>query len=254
MQDYWKRIGLTGPADLFTLVNAHARHIPFENLSILAGQPICIDPDSLWSKMVKGRRGGYCFEQNGLMEVVLTRLGYGVTPLAARVRRGVTEVRPHTHKLLRVLDQGQDYLVDVGFGGEGPSRPLPWQEGTWELQPGVTHRLVRQEDLWVLQCQHDGGLWLELYATDNRPRYPADFEMYNHYTSTFPTSIFVNSMLVSLHTERGYHILFDGLLRQRQEGRTKLRRLHSDLEIRAVLDEVFHLQPPPTMRCPRQER
>jgi N-hydroxyarylamine O-acetyltransferase len=250
MQDYWKRVGLSGPCPLPLLVQAHLRHIPFENLSILAGQSISLDPASLWSKLVQGRRGGYCFEQNGLMESVLQRLGYAVTPLAARVRRGVTEVRPHTHKLLRVQDQGQEFLVDVGFGGEGPSAPLPWREGAWELQPGVIHRLRQEDELWVLQCQHDGGLWLDLYATDNRPRYPADFEMYNHYTSTHPRSLFVNSMLVSLHTESGYRILFDGSLKEREARRTRLHRLHSEAEVRATLEERFGLLAPPVMRCP----
>ena len=251
MDDYWKRIGLSGPADLATIQRAHQQHIPFENLSVLAGQSIRLDPESLWSKLVRGRRGGYCFEHNTLLETVLCRLGYIVAPLAARVRRGVTEVSPHTHKLLRVTWQGEEFLVDAGFGGEGPSQPLPWREGAWESSPGVVHRLVREGELWVLQCQHDGGEWLDLYATDSRARYPADYEMYNHFTSTHPSSIFVNSMLVGLHRPGGYSILLDGLLRQRQAGHTTIQRMDNESEIRAVLENHFGLQPPPGMRCPR---
>ena len=236
------------------MVTAHLQHIPFENLSVLAGQPVPLDADSLWGKLVQGRRGGYCFEQNGLLEIVLQRLGYTVTPLAARVRRGVREVRPHTHKLLRVESEGEEFLVDVGFGGEGPGRPLPWREGSWEGYSGVVHRLVREGDLWVLQLQQDQGEWLDLYASDNRPHYPVDFEMYNHYTSTYPGSLFVHSMLVGLHHSDGYHILFDGCLRTREAGRTRLRSFHCEAEVRACLEEVFDIQPPPVFKIPLQER
>jgi len=252
MQDYFERIGLSGPSDLEHLQRAHLQHIPFENLSVLAGQPVRLDRQSLWAKLVTQRRGGYCFEQNGLFEIVLKELGYPVVPLAARVRRGVSGVTAHTHKLLRVTNQGEEFLVDVGFGGEGPSAPLPWREGAWELQPGVVHRLMREGELWVLQCQHDGGQWLDFYATDSRPHYPADYEMYNYFTSTHPSSLFVNSMLVSLQGPEGYRILFDGLLRRRESGQTHLHRFQSPSEVLACLKADFGLEPPAGMRCPMQ--
>ena len=239
IEDYLHRIGESRVPELQDLVRAHLKSIPFENLSVLAGQPILLDDQSLWAKLVQQKRGGYCFEQNTLLQRVLEQLGYQLTPLQARVRRGVTEIRPHTHKLLRVRCYDQDYLVDVGFGGEGPSRPLPWGS-TQEFQPGVKHRMILEHDLWVLQNQHDGGEWLDLYATDNRATEHVDYEMANWFTSTHPQSLFVNSMLVGLHHDLGYTILFDGNLKHRDHGITTETRLEES-EIGRTLEEVFHL-------------
>ncbi|MBX3171482.1 MAG: arylamine N-acetyltransferase [Candidatus Eremiobacteraeota bacterium] len=249
IEDYLRRIGQTKVPDLSQLVRAHLSHIPFENLSVLAGQPVWLDDDSLLAKLIRQKRGGYCFEQNTLFQRVLEKLGYELTPLQARVRRGVHEVRPNTHKLLRVRYHDQDYLVDVGFGGEGPSRPLPWGT-TQEFQPGVKHRMVQEDGLWVLQNQHDGEDWVDLYATDNRRAEQVDYEMANWFTSTHPGSLFVNSMLVSLHHETGYMMLFDGLLRRRRNGVTHQTRLQEESEIRRILEDEFDLTIPPGMRVP----
>ncbi|MFN8609538.1 MAG: arylamine N-acetyltransferase [Vulcanimicrobiota bacterium] len=242
MKEYLERLGLTRVPDLPELMQAHLHNIPFENLSVLAGRPIPLDLESLERKLLLEKQGGYCFEHNTLFEHVLRQLGYQVTPLQARVRRGVHEIRPHTHKLLRVVWKGQEHLVDVGFGGEGISQPLPWvTHQEHEFYPGVFHRLVWQDELWVLQCRHDQGDWLDLYATENRRTYPVDDEMGNWYTSTFPGSLFRKSMLISLHHTSGYTSLFDGLLKHRRDGHTQTRQLAPE-EIPRVLAENFGLR------------
>ncbi len=240
IQEYLERIGQSQTPDLPGLVAAHLSHIPFENLSVLAGQPVLLDDESLAAKLIRQKRGGYCFEQNTLFQRVLEQLGYQLAPLQARVRRGVKEVRPNTHKLLRVHLHDQDYLVDVGFGGEGPSQPLPWGT-TQEFQPGVQHRLIPQGDLWVLQCRHDADEWVDLYATDNRPAEHVDYEMANWFTSTHPQSLFVNHLLVGLHHPGGYTVLFDGLLRRRHQSVTTSEPVVDPIK---VLKEQFHLIPP----------
>src|SRR5262245_20037683 len=106
---YFRRTGYTGPreptlATLHALTFHHATSIPFENLEMLLGRPIRLEPEAIFAKLVTARRGGYCFEQNNLLLGVLTALGYRVTPLGARVRwqipREVTPAR--THLFLRV--------------------------------------------------------------------------------------------------------------------------------------------------------
>jgi N-hydroxyarylamine O-acetyltransferase len=250
LSSYQARIGLERLEKLEHIQRAHLQSIPFENLSILAGEAIQLTPQHLLDKLVHRKRGGYCFEQNSFMAESLRRLGYEVTTLAARVRRGVTELRPHTHMLLSVRDQGQDFLVDVGFGGEGPAAPLPLCEGSWPAATGVEHSLRREDDLWVLACRHDGGMWLDLYAFEDRPHHAVDYLMYNHFTETFPGSLFVNSMLVSLHLADGYQVLFDGSLKLRQAGRTRLQRLANRSEVEASLARDFNIEVPPLKSCP----
>ena len=104
---YLRRIGYAGGlaptrTTLDALQLAHATSIPFENLDILLGVPIRLDLASVQAKLVAGRRGGYCFEQNALFAAVLEHVGFAVTRLAARVRLGHGIVRPRTHMTLRV--------------------------------------------------------------------------------------------------------------------------------------------------------
>src|SRR5688572_327227 len=112
---YLARTGLAAvppatPAGLAELHLAHATHIPFENLDVLLGRPIRLDLDSLQQKLVRDRRGGYCFEQNMLFAAVLEAVGFRVSRLAARVRYRTTRLLPRTHMLLLVDADGGPYL------------------------------------------------------------------------------------------------------------------------------------------------
>ncbi len=185
--------GATGLATLRALHEAHVTAIPFENLDILLGRPIRLDLVSLQAKLVAGRRGGYCFEQNTLFQAALESLGFQVTPLAARVRVGATGIRARTHMLLRV-DLGQvPFLADVGFGAGGLVTPLPLALGA-EIRSGpFAYRLVREGEQWVLQGDSGGG-WTDQYAFTLEPQHPIDYEVANYYTSTHPQSAFVTNL------------------------------------------------------------
>lgn len=188
---------------LVDLHEAHCAAIPFENLDVLLGKPILLDSVSLFNKLVVARRGGYCFEQNELFAQALEALGFKVTRLAARVRYRATQVLPRTHMVLRVDVDRDHWLADVGFGGEGPLHPIRLHEGQIDRQGAWTYRLVRDHGLWVLRLQHGAGP-LDLYAFDETPQLPADYEMANWYTCTHPSSIFLRSLTVqrSTHAER----------------------------------------------------
>jgi len=198
---YLWRIGLPAAprADLEglqTLHLAHASTIPFENLDIQMGLPVRIDLASLQAKLVRRRRGGYCFEHNTLFLAVLRALGFEATPCEARVRRGATEVLPRTHMLLLVSLEGQTWLCDVGFGGEGLLQPVPL-DGETHAQFNQAYRVVAEGDLQVLQCLRDRA-WTDLYAFLPEARLSVDFEMGNHYTSTYPESRFIKTLTAQL--------------------------------------------------------
>src|SRR5262245_42213718 len=155
---YLARTGYTGGLaptrdTLERLHLAHATHVPFENLDILLSRPIRLDLDGLQAKLVRDRRGGYCFEQNTLFAAALERIGFRVTRLAARVRWGATRVLPRTHMLLEVDVQGEPWLADVGFGGEGLLKPLPLAPGQPVRHYDQTYCLTAEAGLWVLQAQ-----------------------------------------------------------------------------------------------------
>jgi N-hydroxyarylamine O-acetyltransferase len=253
---YLDRIGYDGPveatlASLRGLHLAHVTTIPFENLDIQLGRPIYLDLASLQAKLVDGRRGGYCFEQNLLFGAVLETIGFDVTRLAARVRAGSTEVRPLTHTILRVAGEGfEPQLADVGFGGDGLLLPIPIEPGPGRTDFGVTHRLV-QEDVAtrVLQVQAPEG-WLDLYAFTLEPRHFMDFVMGNHFTSTWPGSGFVTTLTVQRLGTEGTLVLRWRRLTETRGGQTSTRVIEDDDELLEILQERFGLRFPAGTRFP----
>src|SRR5690606_11765990 len=128
---YFKRIRYSGSRtpNLATLKAIHALHpaaIPFENLNPLLGIPVLLDSPSLKSKLIDAQRGGYCFEHNLLLKEALESLGFPATSLAARViwNRSDDAITSRSHMLLLVEVEGEQYLADVGFGGQTLTAPL----------------------------------------------------------------------------------------------------------------------------------
>jgi N-hydroxyarylamine O-acetyltransferase len=249
---YLGRIGYAGPlhptaAVLEGLHLAHATHIPFENLDILLGRPIRLDLESLHAKLVGAKRGGYCFEQNTLFAAVLEKIGYPVTRLAARVRLGARRISPRTHMLLRVEADEAVWIADVGFGGEGLLKPLPLVAGEIARQCAWSFRLVEEGNLWVLQGLQR-GTWQDQYAFTLEPNYEADFEVANHYTSTYPSSHFVHTLTAQLPTPEARYILRDReLVVARAEEETS-RTVEDGEPLLRVLAEIFGLGFPPGTR------
>ncbi|WIL21615.1 arylamine N-acetyltransferase [Geothrix sp.] len=198
---YLRRIGLKEPpladlAGLRALHLAHATSIPFENLDIQLGLPIHLDLTSLQAKLVRQRRGGYCFEHNTLFQAVLKATGFEVISCEARVRLGAQVLLPRTHMLLLVRLGGSDWLADAGFGGEGLLGPVPL-DGAAHVQFLNTYRVGEEGGLRVLQSFHHGA-WEDLYAFEPAPRFPIDFELASHYTSTHPDSRFIKTLTAQL--------------------------------------------------------
>ena len=241
---YLGRVGLpTRPtADLEglrALHFAHATTIPFENLDIQMGLPIRLDLPSLQAKLVSRRRGGYCFEHNTLFLAVLTAVGFEAIPCEARVRLGASEVLPRTHMLLVVRMAGAPWLCDVGFGGEGLLHPVP-MDGAAHGQFRNTYRVVEEGDLRVLQAFHHGA-WEDLYAFLPELRYPIDFELANHYTSTHPESRFVKTLTAQLPGPDVRRILRNRAYAEIFGDQVEGREL-APAEVIPVLREVFGIE------------
>jgi N-hydroxyarylamine O-acetyltransferase len=248
---YLARIGHAAGAhaDVGTLRSVHSAHaatIPFENLDIQLGRPILLDADSLQAKLVTARRGGYCFEQNGLLRAALEAIGFDVTPLAAWVRMGSeADGGLRTHMLLSAAVGGEPWIADVGFGADGISEPLPLADGATSDQDGRRYRLVKlPDDLWVLQ--RDRPLppgWFDLYAFTLERATDADYAAGNRYTAQDPASPFVRSLTAQLGAGEARPVLRNRhLVEAWPDGERHVARLHADDELLAVLDERFGLR------------
>jgi N-hydroxyarylamine O-acetyltransferase len=187
-----------------------------------------------------------------LFAAELEALGFRVTRLAARVRSGATSVRPRTHMLLLVdLPEGP-YLADVGFGGDGPVHPLPLAAGRESWIEDAGYRLHGEEDVWVLEG-NSSGAWGDLYAFTLEPQYPADFEMANHFTSTYPRSSFVRSLTVQRSWPGRRYVLRNRELVRREGGRSVTLTVTGPEHLLEVLDRDFGLTFPPGTRFSRPE-
>lgn len=229
---------------LTALHRAHVDIIPFENLDVLAGRPPSLALGDIAAKLIEGRRGGYCFEQNSLFKAVIEELGFPVTLLMARVRYGKESIRPRTHVLLRVDVDGRPYLADVGFGGWGLAAPLRLDAGVERDDGLLSHRLMKTGDVWVLQAR-PAGHWIDLYAFTLEPHHPVDLEMANHYTATHPASPFRHHLLAQRIRSDHRMMLLDHDLTTRTRLGVETRRLAGADAIAAVLASDFDLAVPP---------
>ena len=229
---------------------AHATHIPFENIDVLVGRGVDLSPEALQRKLIVGRRGGYCFEQNLLFATVLQDLGFDVTLLSARVRFGAPAgtVRARTHMVLLVtLEQGR-WIADVGFGGEGLLRPVAFDPPGESLQFLWRYRIVPEGPLWVLQSAR-GDAWADMYAFTLDPHERVDYEVLNHYTATHPRSIFRTTLTAQLPSPERRLILRNRELSIDRGGALETRTL-DDADIREVLRKDFGLDLPPSVTLP----
>jgi len=251
---YFDRIGYTGPWEptldvLQALHRLHPAAIAFENLTPLMGERVSLDLGDLQAKLVRGGRGGYCYEQNGLFKAVLTALRFQVHGLAARVRWGLPEdapPRPRTHMALLVTLPEGDFIADVGFGGMTMSAPLALQTEAPQPTPHEPFRLAEAADGRLdLQAEVGTG-WRTLYRFDLTPHLDADYEPMNWFTATHPTSPFPVSLMAARALPGRRLALSNARYTVREPGREPVERTLSTLaELGRVLSEDFDVALPP---------
>ncbi len=276
--EYLKRLDFSAPPDgaaleptlptLQALHRAHMLAVPFEDLSIHFGQPIILQEAALFEKIVRWRRGGFCYELNGLFAALLRHLGYHVTLLAAGVARGAGSFGPEFDHLTLLVHQlaGADWLADVGFG-DSFVQPLRFEEGLeQDGGEGRRYRLVGgrpgadgpagtpgvqggdgpagtpgvQGDYWMMQ-QFNGETWEAQYRFTLQPRALSDFTGQCQYFQTSPESHFVQNRICSLATPEG-RITLSGLkLITTVNGTREEQELPSEEAYRRVLAERFKI-------------
>jgi N-hydroxyarylamine O-acetyltransferase len=246
---YFQRIGYDGPLEpslsvLNGIVAAHARSIPFENLDVLLGRGIALDPIALQQKLVLNRRGGYCFEQNGFLLRVLETLGFNVRPISARVRIGRPRdfTPPRTHLFLRVELDGASWLADVGIGALTPTAAFRLELDIEQETLHETRRVIRENNRYFHQARL-GAEWVDVceFTLEEMPL--IDRELANWYTSAHPQSFFKGHLTAARAGHAGTRVtLLNTEFTFRQaDGSGDKTRLHSDKELSDVLSEHFEL-------------
>jgi len=232
---------------LSSVLFGHSCSIPFENLAVLAGQPISLDPDAIAEKLVTMRQGGYCFEQNGLLLRALTSIGFEATPIAARVRLNVTrDVLPRrTHMFVRVDLDGDSWIVDAGFGGFSLTAPLRWELNEEQPTPHETRRIIHEEGRYFHQAQV-GDVWQDLCEFTGEAMPSVDQEVSNWFTSTNPTSRFKTNLTVGLARPDGTRVAIfnDRFTHRRGADVLEQKSISTEEELRELLLTKFELDYP----------
>lgn len=248
---YFARIGYGGSRTptletLNAIVNAHVLTIPFENLDVLLGRPIDLAESALERKLIHERRGGYCFEQNTLLLLVLGQLGFDVHPISARVRyqRPREFTPPRTHVCVRV-ELEESWLADVGVGAMSVTSALRLEETGPQATPHETRRLLRENGLIYHQVQF-GERWHDVCELTLEEMPPIDREVANWFTSAHSASHFKNRLLVARALPDGGRlgILNRELTVRERGGRAEHHTITSPDELLTVLDERFGLKLP----------
>jgi N-hydroxyarylamine O-acetyltransferase len=240
---YLARIGYRDPLDVSpgTLSGLHLAHlyrVPFENLDILLGRPLSLGGAALFDKIVIRRRGGFCYELNGLFGALLRELGYRVTLLSAEVARKAGGFSPEFDHLALRVDLDESYLVDVGFG-EGFRLPVRLDDHADQPQGASAYLVLQDGDFRVLLRRNSGGDWTPQYRFTPQPHELADFAVRCHYHQTSPESHFTQTRLCTLATPGG-RVTLSGtrLIETSPAGRTETE-VTGEAEYAAALRERF---------------
>ncbi len=243
---YLARIGLDHrPAatleGLTRLHHAHLTAISYENLDVQLGRPVTIERPAIYDKIVTRRRGGWCYEMNGMLGWALGELGFRVTRATGAVMRAAAgDAKNGNHLVLRVeLPEGL-YLADVGFG-DGPRDPIRIAAGPFTSH-GFPFELTQQGgDWWRLADLRPGAKSFDFHLA------PADEALLAEkcaFLQTAPHSPFVQNLVAQRHTAEGHAILRGRIISRVTPSGAAERTLADAGDLVATLKDVFDLDVP----------
>ncbi|MDD2266864.1 arylamine N-acetyltransferase [Sulfuricurvum sp.] len=241
LSDYLFRIGYEGAvsadvATLTRLMQQQLRSIPFENTEVQAGRIPSMVPEDIVEKVINRRRGGYCYEVNGVFSMALSAIGFEWYFAGARSMLYPTR-RPKTHMVLIVRLNGRNYLCDCGFGGYALRSPMEIREGE-AVQDSDSYRLELIDGEYVLGAMVQGE-WQRLYGFALQNQEWIEFTLANYFNATSPDTVFTQKKLAIMQTPKGRKILVDNELKLIENG--KMEKL--EVEYESALKEYFSLTP-----------
>jgi len=217
VQAYLDRIGLAAKelsADaksLRRLQRSHLLTVPFENLDIHWKRRIVLDLDRFYEKIVEKRRGGFCYELNGLFNELLRELGFETRLISARVSKGGSHGREYDHAAIIVTIGDEEYLADVGFG-DFAAEPLTFVLEIEQADQTGTFIIRCFDDDYFEVAKRDGDVWKSEYIFKDIARDLSEFTEMCDFQQYSPESHFTKGKLCSIMTEDGRKTLTDSNL------------------------------------------
>ena len=252
----WERLGLTADevraadrATLDRLIWAWQTHIPFENLDAWRYHvPVSLEIPALFDKLITRRRGGYCFEMNGLFTRLLRDLGYQADSVFCRIVRGrsLEELPLCLHRGVIVTIDGQRYYCDVGYGGPQPPYAVELSIDKDRRKAQLARSQFRlepwREHWWLLQRTTSEGGQEAVMLVSDLPQESAEFIPANFYCSANPASVFTQKPFFNLRTDRGYIGILGDQLTEERDGCKINQTIQAAEHLQTVLAGRFDLK------------
>lgn len=242
--EYLGRIGysgklIPGPATLKELQKQHLLHVPFENLDIHIGREIVLDPDRLFTKVVAGKRGGFCYELNLLFNELLSFAGFETRLVSARVTNGSGGFgEEFDHMAVIVSMNGNEFLSDVGFG-EFTFAPLIILTGEKQIDERGEFVIANYDEEHLIVRKKKVDSYEDQYIFSLTGRSPQEFEGMCRYHQTSPESHFTKKRLCSLPFDGGRITLTGDSLKLTKGNETTETPIDRDEEFNLLLKEKF---------------
>jgi N-hydroxyarylamine O-acetyltransferase len=245
LKAFLKRINYTGVLEptLETLCGIHRQHlltIPYENLDIHIGRKLELNEVSFFEKLVTHKRGGWCYEMNGLLAWILRELGFEVQYLSGTVGREEKGDSAEGNHLVLLVKLERPYLVDVGFG-DGILEPLPLQESTYR-QGFLEFCLSQENERWTFHNHPEGGA--KTFDFTLVPCTLSDFAAQCHWLQSSPDSGFVHTTVCQRFIPGGIASLRGAVLKTLTSDGLERRVIDSATDYESTLQELFGLELP----------
>jgi N-hydroxyarylamine O-acetyltransferase len=245
VQRYLDRINYATPVDpsiktLRGLHRAHMLSVPFENLDIHLGRPILLGENIFFNKIVEQRRGGFCYELNGLFAALLREIGFDVALLSAGVAGLDANFSPDFDHMALLVRLEDDWLADVGFG-DSFIEPIRLDDSIATQDETGTYRIRSEGVNRIMQRRSPDGdaRWKQQYRFTLEPRQLPEYNEMCHYQQTSPQSHFTQQRICSLATPSGRITLTADKLITTSGGTREERTLSGEHEFNSILAQHF---------------
>jgi len=247
IDEYLNRIGFKGKINtsketLFLIHSGHLLNIPFENLDIHLEKKIILDKDLLFQKIIKNKRGGYCYELNGMLYLLLKEIGFDVKMISAQVSIGEDMWTPDFSHLALIVNLNEVlYLADAGFGVNF-FEPLIFETDIIQKDKAGFFKIVSEgNEHFKLMNSENGKDFKDSYRFTLKEYDWIDFQEMNIYQQTSENSHFTKNRICSLATKNGRISLSNNKLTLTENGEKNIIEFEDDSDFHKILSEKFQI-------------
>lgn len=245
-QTYLRRIGIEendlapNLQNLRRLQKQHLLKVPFENLDIHRKRPILLDKNKFAAKIISEKRGGFCYELNGLFNELLTDIGFQSDIISARVANGENLSAEYDHLAILTQIDGEKYLIDVGFGDFSVEPLRLTTDVEQETENGV-FKIRKHDREYYEVVKKDGDVWKSEYLFTTLPRDLSEFAAMCEFHQTSHESHFTQGKVCSILTDDGRKTLTDKKFIETKNGIKSEKEINSEIEFNQILRQQFQI-------------